>query len=202
MIFLRYESFRSYVRLYPVTAAILAVNLMVFIADWLFLGRLLTMWGMFYQEPGNNLFGLQQPWRYATSIVLHAGWQHLLFNSFSILVFAPPLERLLGHARYLLFYIMAGILANAVSAVVYAGSEQLSVGASGSIYGIFGAYLYMAVFRKYAMDEASRKTVYTILVFGLIYSVLSPNINIWAHIGGGIAGFVMMGMFVRGRKRS
>ncbi|EXX87017.1 Rhomboid family protein [Paenibacillus darwinianus] len=202
MIFLRYESFRSYVRLYPVTAVILAVNLLVFIADWLLPGQPLTIRGMFSQQPLVDRYGLAEPWRYVTSITLHAGWQHLLFNSFSILVFAPPLERVLGHVRYLLFYLLAGILGNAVSAVVYAGSVHLSVGASGAIYGVFGAYLFLAVFRKYAMDEASRKTIYMILIFGLIYSILSPNINIWAHIGGGISGFAMMGMFVRARKRS
>ncbi|MCD9025341.1 rhomboid family intramembrane serine protease [Cohnella silvisoli] len=200
MIFLRNESFRSYIRLYPITAIILAINLIVFISDTMIFDRQLTIRGMFYQEPITDLYGMNEPWRYVTSIVLHAGWDHLLFNCFSTLVFAPPLERLLGHFRYLVFYLIAGIVGNALTAFVHAGSEYASVGASGAIYGIFGAYLFLAVFRKFALDEATRQTIYTTLIIGLIYSVLMPNINIWAHIGGSIAGFAMMGGWVLGRK--
>jgi rhomboid protease GluP len=201
MIFLRNENFRSYIRFYPITALILAVNLIVFIFDiWLF-NRQLTIQGMFYQEPYFNRYGLSEPWRFITSIVLHGSWEHLLFNCFSILVFAPPLERILGHFRYLLFYLAAGMAGNVLSSVVHAGSEYASVGASGAIYGVFGAFLFLAVYRKFALDEATRKTIYSILIFGLIYSVIVPNINIWAHIGGGACGFAMMGLFAVRRSR-
>jgi rhomboid protease GluP len=202
MIFLRYENFRSYIRLYPITTLILAVNLIVFITDTLILNGQLTNWGRFYQEPYFNPYGLSEPRRYFTSIVLHSGWEHLLFNCFTTLVFAPPLERLLGHFRYLLFYIAAGIFGNVLTAIVNAGSEYASLGASGAIYGVFGAYLFLAVFRKFALDEATRKTIYSTLIFGLIFSVIAPNINIWAHIGGCIAGFAMMGIWVLRRNRA
>jgi rhomboid protease GluP len=197
VIFLRNESFRSYIRLYPITAFILAVNLIVFISDTLIFNQQLTMWGMFYQEPISNPYGMSEPWRYLTSIVLHAGWDHLLFNCFSTLVFAPPLERLLGHFRYLSLYLIAGVVGNALTAVIHVGSEYASLGASGAIYGIFGAYLFLAVFKKAALDDASRKTIYSILIIGVIYSLLMPNINIWAHIGGAIAGFAMMSVLSR-----
>jgi rhomboid protease GluP len=195
MMFLRNETFRSYIRLYPITALILAVNVIVLMCDtWIF-NHELTNKGAFYQEPYFDRYGLSEPWRYITSIVLHGGWDHLLFNSFSILVFAPPLERILGHFRYLLFYLVAGVAGNALSAVVHAGSEYASVGASGAIYGIFGAFLFLAVYRKFALDEATRKTIFSILIFGLIYSVIMTNINIWAHIGGAACGFAMMGIY-------
>jgi rhomboid protease GluP len=201
VIFLRTESFRSYIRLYPITAFILAVNLIVFISDTLIFNKQITIWGMFYQEPVADPYGMSEPWRYITSIVLHSGWDHLLFNCFSTLVFAPPLERLLGHFRYLIFYLIAGVVGNALTAVVHAGSEYASLGASGAIYGIFGAFLFLAVFQKVALDEASRKTIYALLIIGLIYSLLMPNINIWAHVGGSIAGFAMMSVWVLGRKK-
>ncbi|QMV39895.1 rhomboid family intramembrane serine protease [Cohnella cholangitidis] len=196
MMFLRYENFRSYLQLYPITTIILAVNLIVFLLDFLVLDRRLTIWGAFYQEPVLDRYGLSEPYRYLSSIILHAGWDHLLFNCFSTLVFAPPLERMLGHLRYLLFYLAAGVAGNALSAAIHAGTEYGSVGASGAIYGVFGAYLFLAVFRKNDLDEATRKTIYGTLAFGLIYSVLSPAINVWAHVGGGAAGFAMMGVFL------
>jgi rhomboid protease GluP len=201
VIFLRNESFRSYIRLYPITALILSANLIVFLSDTLIFNHQITIWGMFYQEPVTDPYGMSEPWRYMSSIVLHAGWDHLLFNCFSTLVFAPPLERLLGHFRYLIFYLIAGVVGNALTAVVHAGSEYASVGASGAIYGIFGAFLFIAVFQKAALDEATRKTIYSMMIIGLIYSLLMPNINIWAHIGGSTAGFAMMGLLVLGRKK-
>lgn len=200
MIFLRYESFREYLRYYPVTSVILALNLLVFLADLVLDGRLFAA-GAFFQHPVIDRYGLSEPWRYATSIFLHADWEHLLFNAFAILVFAPPLERLIGHFRYAVFYLLAGILANVYSAAVHAGDDRIAVGASGAVYGVFGAYLYLALFRKRLMDEASRKTVYTILLFGLLYSVIYPRIDIWAHAGGCLAGFLMLGVLAQARNR-
>jgi len=201
MMFLRNETFRSYIRLYPITAFILAVNLIVFLVDTLALDKQLTIQGAFYQEPSVDPYGLSEPWRYITSIFLHGGWDHLLFNSFSLLVFAPPLERLIGHARYSVLYLIAGIAGNALTSVIHAGSEYASIGASGAIYGVFGAYLFLAAFRKHFLDETTRKTIYSILIFGLIYSIVVPKINIWAHIGGAIAGLAMMGLIVLARSR-
>jgi membrane associated rhomboid family serine protease len=203
MMFVRYENLRSYIRLYPITAIILIINVALFIVDFVFLDREITIWGMFYQEHVFNRYGFEQPYRFVTSIALHAGWEHLLFNCFSILVFAPPLERLLGHLRYLVFYLVAGIGGNVLSAFVHAGSDYSSVGASGAIYGVFGCYLYLAIFHKSALDDGSRKIVYSTLIFGLIYSVLMPSINIWAHIGGALTGILLMGQWtlLRGRKQ-
>jgi len=202
MIFLRYESFRSYIRLYPVTTVILALNLIVFLSDRFLFDGQLTLRGLFYQIPVEDPYGLHEPWRYLTSIVLHGGWDHLLFNCFSTLVFAPPLERLIGHGRYLLFYVAAGISGNILSAIVHIGEFHASVGASGAIYGVFGAFLYMAMFQKHTLDEGSRKTVYSILAFGLIYSLLLPGIDIWAHVGGALGGFAMMrGMVMNAIRR-
>jgi len=201
MIFLRYESFREYLRMYPVTSVILALNLLVFIADLVLPGDPLFEAGFFRMIPVYDPYGLVEPWRYLTSVFLHVGWEHLLFNGFALLVFAPPLERLLGHGRYSAFYLMAGILGNVYSAAVHVGDSHFAAGASGAVYGVFGAYLYLALFRKRAMDEASRKTVYSILLFGLLYSIISPRIDIWAHVGGCLAGFLMLGIFVQRRSR-
>ncbi|XID90718.1 rhomboid family intramembrane serine protease [Paenibacillaceae bacterium WGS1546] len=196
MIFQRNEKFRDYIRLYPVTSIFLTINIVAFLLDHLILNRALSEWGIFYQHPYFDRYGLGEPWRYVTSIALHAGWEHLLFNCFSTLIFAPPLERLWGHTRYLAYYLVSGIAGNALSAIVYAGTEYGSLGASGAIYGLFGAYLYLAVFRKVVLDEATRKMIFISLIFGFFYSFLAPNVNIWAHLGGAIAGFALMAMYV------
>ena len=187
MIFLRYESFRSYLRLYPVTVGIICLNIISFILDLLSSNHSLLDKGMFYSTPNDNYFSLEEPWRYVTAVFMHIGFEHLFFNLFAILVFAPPLERMLGHVRYAFFYLLCGIAGNFLSALV----EPITAGAgaSGAIYGIYGAYLYLALLKK-TLDEGSRKTVYTILIFGLFYSIFVPGIGIWAHVGGLIAGFL------------
>lgn len=204
MIFLRYESFRDYLKQYPVTSIIIALNLIYYIvvaaAGSTTYGPHLYRYGAFYAEPGNDPYGLSEPYRYVSSMFMHAGIQHLLFNMFALLVFAPPLERLTGHIRYLIFYLLSGIAANALSAFMTTLLDKeyvLSVGASGAIYGVYGAYLFLAIFRKSWLDSGSRKTVYMILGSGLIYSFIIPTTNLWAHIGGGVAGFLLFGLFDR-----
>ncbi|MFC4778603.1 rhomboid family intramembrane serine protease [Paenibacillus sp. GCM10023252] len=204
MIFLRYESFRGYLRSYPVTSILIGLNLLyyLFVASMgsTLDGEHLYRSGAFYTVENTDPFGLEEPWRYMTSLFLHSGFEHLFYNLFALLVFAPPLERLLGRLRYSVFYLLCGVLANAFSAMCYLALEDgnlLSVGASGAIYGVYGAFLYLALLRKSWLDEGSRKTVYIILGFGVVYSILSPGINLWAHLGGALAGFLLFLLLCR-----
>ncbi|MGG1635892.1 rhomboid family intramembrane serine protease [Paenibacillus sp. FSL K6-3182] len=205
MIFLRYESFRSYLKMYPVTSILILLNIIYFIV---------VLWngdpndslhayqyGAFATDPVNDPFGLEQPWRYITSMFMHAGFEHLLYNMFALLVFAPPLEYLLKQTRYIIFYLLCGIAGNAMSAFVNVLQDDLNghigVGASGAIYGVYGAFLFISLFRKAQLDESSRKTVYTILIFGVIYSIVVAKVDLWAHVGGALAGFLLYHFFDR-----
>jgi membrane associated rhomboid family serine protease len=136
---------------------------------------------------------------------MHSGLEHLLYNMFALLVFAPPLERLLKSPKYALFYLLCGIAGNGMSALVNVIDQDtlthVGVGASGAIYGVYGAFLYISLFRKFELDDSSRKTVYTILIFGIIYSFLVPRIDLWAHIGGALAGFLLYNVFDRAKAR-
>ncbi|MGO4544468.1 rhomboid family intramembrane serine protease [Paenibacillus sp. 2TAB23] len=209
MIFLRYESFRSYLKLYPVTSTLIALNIVYFIVVALNgnpnAAYHAYRFGAFATDVSFDPFGLQEPWRYVTSMFMHSGIEHLLFNMFALLVFAPPLEHLLKHVRYLIFYLLCGIGGNAMSALVNVLENDLEghigVGASGAIYGVYGAFLYISLFRKSQLDESSRKTVYTILIFGVIYSFLVPSIDLWAHVGGALAGFLLYNVFDRVKTR-
>jgi rhomboid protease GluP len=145
-------------------------------------------------------------WRYAAAMFLHNGFAHLFFNCFALLVFAPPLERLMGWWRYALLYLAGGFLANllgvAVSGRGVVEIGVVSVGASGAIYAIYGAFLYIAVLQRTMMDEGSRKTLYGLLVMGIIMSFATPNVDYTAHIGGLVAGFFIYGLMIRVFKRN
>lgn len=199
LIFLRYENWKSYLRFYPVTCLILLINIVMFIVLAAQGGSqnnlTLIRYGALINEPPFT----DQLWRYVSAMFLHAGFDHLLFNSFAILVFAPPLERLLGSFRYVLLYLVTGIVGNVMSIAHYnmVAETTISVGASGAIYGIYGAFLYVALFQRSLMDEASRKTLYTLLGFGILFSFAVANINWTAHFGGLLSGFFLYGLMIR-----
>ncbi|GGN91311.1 hypothetical protein GCM10010969_02860 [Saccharibacillus kuerlensis] len=169
-------------------------------------GAILLEYGALSNVTGvPGIENVDSPWRYLTSVFLHGNFGHLLFNCFALLVFLPPLERLLGHIRYAVLYLVSGIIANVISLGAYNRMSEffISVGASGAIYGGYGAFLYMALFQRNKMDKGSRQTVYVLLVMGLILSFATPDVNIWAHFGGAVAGFFLYGLMMRlplGRK--
>lgn len=202
MIFLRYESWNNYIRYYPVTCLILLANLVM--AGLVLLNGGFTTNTLVELGAQLNMGEYDtQYWRYVTSIFLHGGGSHLFFNSFAILVFAPPLERLLGSVRYLVLYLGAGIVGNIMSDAYFTSIGQItvSIGASGAIYGIYGAFLYIALFQRNMMDEASRKTLYSLLILGVVFSLAVANINWMAHFGGLISGFFIYGLMIRLFKR-
>jgi rhomboid protease GluP len=194
---------KQYVRMYPVTTALIVIQLLVMAAmEWYGSSKnnatLLRFGAMF------DLPGLQpEPWRYVTSIFVHIGFEHLLFNSFALYVFAAPLERLLGAWRYVLFYLASGISGNLASAWLH-NDYYIGAGASGAIYGVYAAYLYLSVFRKDMIDYQTKQTVRVIVVIGFVYSILIPNVDIYAHVGGFIGGLAvsaLMTLFIKRRQR-
>lgn len=203
MIFIRYENWKSYIRFYPVTCLLLAANIIMFIV-------LSANGGS--QSPETLLkygamadFGpfAGESWRLFSAMFLHRGFDHLFSNSFAILVFAPPLERLLGHWRYALLYLASGLVGNLIAMGGYhlSAESHISVGASGAVYGVYGAFLYIALLQRHLMDESSRKTLYSLLIVGVIFSLLVPQINWMAHFGGLVGGFFIYGLIIRLLKR-
>ncbi|MHA7962650.1 rhomboid family intramembrane serine protease [Paenibacillus sp. CAU 1782] len=193
MIFLRYESFRGYLKNYPATAAIVLVNLIVFLITLAY-GDRAYGYGVFFTDTVLDPFGLREPWRYLTSVFMHADFGHLFFNMFGLIIFAPPLEYLLKWKRYVPFYLLCGIGGNLISALMHLAGDSgyhLALGASGAIYGVYGAFLFIALHRRHMLDAASRNTVFLILGFGVIHSLLVSGIDLWGHIGGAISGYLL-----------
>lgn len=201
MIFIRYEKWKSYLRYYPVTCVLILANVLMFIVLTLNGGSTDLQTLVNYGATVSSSPEKEELWRYGAAMFLHNGFAHLFFNCFALLVFAPPLERLMGWWRYLLLYLAGGFIANLLGVAV-SESGIVSVGASGAIYAIYGAFLYIAVLQRTMMDENSRKTLYGLLVMGIIMSFATPNINYMAHIGGLIAGFFIYGLIIRIFKRN
>lgn len=194
MLFIRNESFRQYTRLYPITTILIGINLVMYVLTLLTGGatalNLYQLGGMVTTPPTEGA----EMWRWVSSIFLHGGGLHILMNTFSLYVFAPPLERLLKSKMYIFLYLGSGFSGSAFSAY-FSNQAVVSIGASGSVYGILGAYLAIILLKKEAMDAQSRQTIIVLLLLGIAGSMFMSDVNGLAHFGGFIGGFLLYFMW-------
>ncbi|KIL52200.1 rhomboid family intramembrane serine protease [Jeotgalibacillus soli] len=184
--FVRTESLSQFLKLYPVVSALVVIHIVVYLLTSLPFGfgnELMNFIAGF-----NLLISHGEWWRLVTPIFAHADLWHVLFNTFSLVLFAPALERLLGHIQFIVVYLLTGIIANVATWVIQP-AMYLSVGASGSIFGLFGVYAaILFLFKKRAPFEL-RQVMLPLLIISVIMTFFQPNVNATAHIGGLIAGF-------------
>ena len=144
-----------------------------------------------------------------TAMFMHGSWMHILGNMLYLWIFGDQIESLLGHGRFLGFYLICGLAASAAQILFGPGSVVPSLGASGAIAGVLGAYLVkfprnrvrVLVFR--AITELPAMVVLGLwIVLQLVSQVSTPageatGVAYMAHIGGFIAGLVLV--FALGR---
>ncbi|GEL78766.1 rhomboid family intramembrane serine protease [Tenuibacillus multivorans] len=188
MFFIRTESFRQFLRWYPIISTIVAIHLILYIFTE-FIPIPLFIDIRFLMVGQNLLIESGEYWRLLTPIFVHGGLMHVLFNSFSLVLFGPALEHLLGKVKFILAYLIMGILPNV--AYLFLGNPMAEyVGASGAIYGLFGLYAYMMFARKDLIDSQSRQIVTVFIIIGFLTS-FGPHINYIAHIFGFISGVAL-----------
>jgi membrane associated rhomboid family serine protease len=135
-----------------------------------------------------------------TSLFLHGGWMHLILNMLFLWVFGDNIEDAMGHIRYLLFYLICGVLATLSHAVMEADSIRPLIGASGAISGVLGAYLVLhpksRVLVLFMNIIPLRLPAILVLGAWIGMQFLSLNSNDgtawWAHIGGFLAGMILV----------
>jgi rhomboid protease GluP len=195
--FTRTESFREFIRFYPVISIIIAIHFL------LYLFTALPIFPNFWFKAtfsGVNLYIMEgEYWRLFTPIFMHGGFAHVLFNSFSLVLFGPALESLLGKGRFILVYLVSGILAN-VATLLLEPLTYVHVGSSGAIFGLFGYYISIILFRKHMLSQQNSQLILTICALSLIMTFIQPNINITAHIFGLLAG-LLLGAATSNKKR-
>ena len=150
-----------------------------------------------------------------TSMFLHGGWMHLLGNMLFLWVFGGAVEDTLGHFQYLIFYFISGIGAAVVHTIFNWGSQVPSVGASGAISGVMGAFIVLFPSARVATLIPALFLFFTIRIpaflmlgywfFLQIFSGLASlgvggqqgGVAWWAHVGG----FILGALLVIGKKR-
>jgi membrane associated rhomboid family serine protease len=120
-----------------VTLTLIAINLLVFFYELTLSGwRLNYFIASYGVVPDHfNIFSL------LTSMFIHGGWLHILGNMWFLWIFGRGIEDILGHAKFLFFYLACGLAAGIIHVLVNSSSPVPTVGASGAIAGVMGAYL-------------------------------------------------------------
>ncbi|MFG6150419.1 rhomboid family intramembrane serine protease [Halobacillus sp. B23F22_1] len=186
--FVRTESFKEFLKFYPIVSCLVAIHFLL----WLCIDILQLPIAMQILREGignNYLVGQGEYWRLLSPIFLHGGFAHALFNSFSLVLFGPALEQMLGKTKFILMYVSAGIAGNVGTYLMAPNAFYQHLGASGAIFGIFGVYLFMVLNRKSLIGSANTQIVMVIFVLGLFMTFSRPGINVWAHLFGLIGGF-------------
>jgi membrane associated rhomboid family serine protease len=145
-----------------------------------------TQWGMFPPSIAID----NEWWRLITSAFLHGGWLHIAFNMYVLYALGPTLERLLGHSRYLVLYLMAA-LGGAVCSYAFSDVMTVSVGASGAIFGLMGALVVAGRKLRYDITQ-----VLVLLAVNFAIGFLAPGVDWKAHVGGLVIGAAVAAIFV------
>ena len=177
---------REFIRKCPVTLAIVAANVVLFLICEILggsedTGVLVRMGAAVTQRILDGEF-----WRLASCMFLHIGIAHLI------------IEPVVGHVKYLILYFIGGVAGSALTVLVDMWRNHLwtvSAGASGAVFALIGAYVVMVLRRKIQNQRLSLGR----LAFGVVLAILpgfyTPGVGATAHLGGMIAGAVM-GLFL------
>lgn len=190
-----------YRRKAPCTAALIVVNVAVFI--FLSFGGMTEDAYYMLQNGAMYLPLLQQGeyYRMFTSIFLHFGFSHLVNNMLMLGVMGWQLELVIGRIKFLIIYFAAGLGGNVLSALaeLRTGDYAVSAGASGAIFGIIGALLYIAVRNHGQIGNVSGQGILIMVALTLYYGFTSSGVDNFAHIGGLAVGFVLAVLLYRKR---
>jgi membrane associated rhomboid family serine protease len=169
-----------------VSKILIGVNIAVYIAQQTVTGFTQRFYdiGAFPPPPLVARIGIADGefYRLLTSAFLHGSVIHIALNLYALYLFGPPVEAALGRARFLALYLVSALGGSALS-YAFSNPATPSLGASGAIFGLLGAFLVLN--RKLGRDTSS---VMLLLVINFVFGLIAPNIDWRAHLGGLIAG--------------
>ncbi len=130
-------------------------------------------------------------WRLFTVALVHGGITHLFFNMFTLLVLGNPVEAALGKARFLIIFFVS-LLTGSLASIYLSSSPYVSVGASGAVFGLFGAFIAM---RK--MIHEGVRDIYVIIGLNFVFGFILGGVDWRAHLGGLVGGYLTTAFLLR-----
>jgi len=181
---------------YTVTVALIAINVLVFLA--------MVASGVSFTQPtpldvfkwggdfGPATVGAHEWWRLLTSCFLHFGIVHIGMNMYVLYLIGPFIETVFGRTRYLPIYFIAGLAGSIVS--VWVHPTAVSAGASGAIFGLYGAVFGFLLIKRRSLNPAAMKSIGKsagiFILYNIAYGSISGTTDLSAHLGGLVAGFL------------
>jgi membrane associated rhomboid family serine protease len=198
-----------------VTYSLIALNALVFLWQLTLtpgeLGRVFYTMALVPCEATRDPLAVETALDMLRTMFLHGGWVHLIANMVFLSVFGPNIEDYLGKARYLAFYLLAGFVASITHTVINWNVCIPTIGASGAIYGLLGAFFLLypatrvrtvAFFYRIPVGLVDVQAFYMLLYYFVIDffngiaslgvdNAATGGVAVWAHIGGFLAGLLM-----------
>jgi len=180
---------------YKITALLIAINIVIYILSALISQNLIDM----DTETLVNIGALYGPitvvqgewWRLFSAMFLHGGLTHLLMNMFSLYLIGRGVEEYFNTTSYISLYFISGLVGGLAS--LYMHPASVGVGASGAIFGIFGAMAgFFIAHREHIQShtKAFMKDFAIIIGINLVIGFSIPSVDVSAHVGGLIVGFI------------
>jgi membrane associated rhomboid family serine protease len=188
----------------PVVKNLIVMNVVAFIAMHLITVIPIAEWGPMYYYKSAYF----RPFQFVTSMFLHGSIGHIFFNMFTLFSFGTMLERVWGSKRFLIFYLTCGLLAGIAQQLV--GNFGAVLGASGAIMGLMAAFAYLfpntELMLMFIPVPIKAKYMVAIIValdlFGGYASHPADNVAHFAHLGGALAGFILVYIWNKSNKRT
>ena len=130
-------------------------------------------------------------WRLFTVALVHGGLTHLFFNMFSLLVLGNPIEEALGKARFLVIF-FTSLLTGSLASIYLNSYPHVSVGASGAVFGLFGAFIAL----RNRINEGVRD-IYVVVGLNFLFGFILGGVDWRAHLGGLVGGYLATAVLLR-----
>lgn len=181
-----------------VTVVLVLINIMLFI--------LCRYYGDFLYSKGQiGLIYIQKKeyYRLLSAMFLHADLRHLSSNMILLYFMGDMLERIISKSDFIIVFFFSGIVGNVVSCLYenFSGNSMISIGASGAIYGLIGCLFYLVIRKKPELNISISRMLF-MLAYCIYSSLVGTNINVVAHLGGLVAGFVIMWLISNRRQKA
>jgi membrane associated rhomboid family serine protease len=200
---------------------LIAANVVVFILQWLSGPNQEALIFEYALIPANltTSVNLDNITDIFTSMFMHAGFLHLAGNMLYLWIFGDNVEDAMGSIKYLIFYLVGGVIAALTHTFLYPDSQIPTVGASGAISAVLAAYLILypqsrvltfiplGFFMQLRLIPASIVLIawFILQLFNGVLTISGPELSgtaFWAHIGGFLAGLLITALFFSGAKRN
>lgn len=179
---------------YPITYGLIAINVVVFAAMMLVDSTQSYTTLVDFGAKVNYRIVDGLLWHLITPVFLHGGLLHLAFNCLALYYVGPLVEKFYGPKRYLLFYLLIGIIGSIGSFIT---SNSISLGASGAIFGLFAFHIYLYILNKEGYKQIFGTQMFAVIAINLVYTFTNPTIDKAGHIFGFLGGLAIYFLFDR-----